>query len=82
VRSVLDSMGQASMIRRACAKRDEPVLVQTLVAELAVEALDAGVLVRLAWPDERQLHGPLVRPRIEYLAFELRAMSRFLHRRL
>jgi precorrin-6B methylase 1 len=32
---------------------DEPVLVQTLVAELAVEALDVGVLDRLARPDER-----------------------------
>ena len=34
--------------------RDEPVLVQTLVAELAVEALDVLDLDRLARPDERQ----------------------------
>ena len=34
--------------------RDEPVLFQTLVAELAVEALDVLVLDRLARPDERQ----------------------------
>jgi hypothetical protein len=34
--------------------RDEPVLVQILVAELAVEALDVLDLDRLARPDERQ----------------------------
>ena len=38
--------------------RDEPVLVQTLVAELAVEALDVLVLDRLARPDERQARRP------------------------
>jgi hypothetical protein len=34
--------------------RDKPVLVQTFVAELAVEALDVFVLDRSARPDERQ----------------------------
>jgi hypothetical protein len=34
--------------------RDEPVLVQTLVTELAAEALDVLVLDRFARPDERQ----------------------------
>jgi hypothetical protein len=54
--------------------RDEPMLVQGLVAELTVEALDVGIFVRLAWQDRRQLHGMLVRPGIEHLALELRAV--------
>jgi hypothetical protein len=32
----------------------EPVLVETIVSEAAVEALDVGVLRRLAWLDEMQ----------------------------
>ena len=54
--------------------RDEPVLVQALVPEPAIEALDVGVLVRLAWPDERQLHAGFVSPAVEHLAVELRTM--------
>src|SRR5580700_6624173 len=52
----------------------EPVLVQALVAELAVEGFDVGVLVGLAGADEGQLDVALIRPGIEDLAFELRAM--------
>ena len=53
-RSVLYSTRQASMTSPCLRHGHEPVLVQALVAELAVEALDVGVLVRLAGPDERQ----------------------------
>ena len=41
---------------------DEPVLIQTLVAELAIEALDVRVLDRLAGTDERESDVVLVRP--------------------
>ena len=41
---------------------DEPVLVQTFVPELAVEALDVRILIRFARSDERQLHVRLVGP--------------------
>jgi hypothetical protein len=54
--------------------RDQPVFVQTLVAELAVEALDVCVLIGPAGPDERQLHAALVSAGIEHLAFELWSM--------
>jgi hypothetical protein len=37
------------------AQAREPVLRQALVSEAAVEALDVGVLYRLAWLDEPQL---------------------------
>src|SRR5690348_11619892 len=48
------------------------MLVQTLVAELAVEALDVRVLHGLARSDEREANPASVRPRVEHLAFELR----------
>lgn len=34
--------------------RDEPVLVQAFISELAVKALNVRVLLRLAWLDEAQ----------------------------
>src|SRR6202049_3554640 len=49
-------------------------LTQALITELAVEAFDIGILIRLPWSDKRQLDIRAVSPRIEYLAFELRAM--------
>src|SRR5262245_14778751 len=52
----------------------EPVLVQTLVAELAVEALDERILYGLAWPNEMKLHPYPVGPRVERLARELGAV--------
>src|SRR5688572_20200325 len=52
----------------------EPVKVQALVAELAVEALDERVLHGLAGPDEVQLHSALIRPGVERLAGELRSV--------
>src|SRR5262249_55406961 len=50
----------------------EPVLVQALVAELAVEGFDEGVLHWLPRPDEVKLDVALIRPGVEHLAGELR----------
>jgi hypothetical protein len=47
---------------------EKPVLVEGLIAQLAVEALDVGVLNRLAGPDEVQLYAPLVGPGVPCLA--------------
>ena len=55
-------------------KGQEPVLVQTLVAKLAVEAFDVRVLVRFAGPDEGKLDGTSIRPFVEHLAIEFRAV--------
>ena len=44
---------------------DKPVLVQTLVAKLPVEALDVRVLDRLARSNETQLDAARIRPHIE-----------------
>jgi len=45
--------------------------VQTLVAQLAVEAFDITVLQWLTWPDEIQMHAVLVGPQVHRLAREL-----------
>ena len=37
-------------------QRQEPVLVQTLLPEASVEALDLRIVRRLAWPAEIELH--------------------------
>jgi hypothetical protein len=50
------------------------VLVQTLVAQAAVEALDVGTLVRLARLDEMQVDAVGVGPSVERPADELRAV--------
>jgi len=52
----------------------EPVLVQTLVPELAVEALDVGVLRRFPRVDEVQLDPVTVRPGVQRLSAELPAI--------
>ena len=44
---------------------EEPVLVQALVAEPAIETLDVGILIRLARVDEVQPNAAGVDPRIE-----------------
>ena len=44
------------------AQIEEPMFVQAFVAEAAVERLDVGVLIRLAWLDQPQLHVVAVRP--------------------
>ena len=72
VRSVLYSIRQASMILLALRHRDEPVLVQTLIAELTVEALDVRILDRFTGPDKVQAHAVFIRPRVEHLTLKLR----------
>jgi hypothetical protein len=54
--------------------RGEPVLVEALVPQLAVEALDEGVLHRLARLDEVQPHPSLVGPGIQRLPGKLWAV--------
>src|SRR6185295_7808235 len=49
-------------------------LVQAFIAKAPVEALDIGVLNRLAGPDEGKAHRPLVGPGVERLALELSAV--------
>ncbi len=48
------------------------MLIQALVTEAAVEALDVCVLDRFSRTDEVQPHPALIGPGIEYLALELR----------
>src|SRR5271170_2341927 len=55
-------------------KRSKPVLVEALVAKLAVETLHIGVLRRFARLDQPQLDAALIGPLIERLAGELRAL--------
>lgn len=55
-------------------KRGEPVLVEALVAELAVEALDVAVLHGLAWIDQQVLDVVPLRPGDEGPTGELRAV--------
>ena len=62
---VLDSpvLNDLSCVRH----RQEPVFIQALVPEAPVEALDVGVLDRLARSDEAEYHMMLVGPRSEAL---------------
>lgn len=55
-------------------QRGEPVFVEAFVAELAVEALDAGVLGGLAWLDQQQLHAVGDGPLVEGSSGELRPL--------
>jgi len=43
----------------------EPVLIQTLIPEPPIETLDVGILGRLAWVDEVQLHAVVICPGIK-----------------
>jgi hypothetical protein len=52
---------------------EEPVLVEALVAQLAIEALDETVLLGLTGIDELQLDAGLVSPLVERPARQLRA---------
>jgi hypothetical protein len=52
----------------------EPVLIQTTVAELAVEAFDERVLGRFARLNEVQCHAGALRPQEHRLAGELGAV--------
>lgn len=58
----MSSIGQAQ----------KPVLIETAIAEPAVEALDEGILCRFARLDERQRHRPLTCPEEHCLAVQLR----------
>jgi len=51
---------------------EEPVVVQALIAELAVEALNVAVLDGFAGSDDVDLHAGLVGPGVQRLAGELR----------
>src|SRR5437899_6914589 len=53
---------------------EKPMLVQALVSEPAVEALDEGVLNGLARLDEVQPHAPLLGPLVQHQAGELRSI--------
>jgi hypothetical protein len=53
---------------------EEPVFVQALVAQPAVEALDVGVLDGLAGIDEAQANTVLIGPLVEGLAGQLGAV--------
>src|SRR5215207_3179347 len=52
----------------------EPALVEALLAEAAVEALDRGVLHGLSRIDEEQLHAVLVSPAVEVTTAQLRSI--------
>jgi hypothetical protein len=52
----------------------EPVLIEAFIAKPAIEALDIGVLDRLARSNECEPCRSLVRPGIERLALELGAV--------
>src|SRR5919108_3701376 len=69
-------VGHAPRLDRfAClAEAHEPVLVETLIAQPAIEALDVGVLVWLAWLDEVQFDTMGVGPRVDGSANELGAV--------
>jgi hypothetical protein len=55
-------------------KRHEPVGVQALCPELAVQALDESVVRGLAGPGEVERHPTLVGPQVEIPGDELRAL--------
>ena len=60
--------------RPGIAHRSEPVLVQTLIAESAIETLNEAVLHRLAWLDESKSDFVRVRPLLEDATDELRTV--------
>lgn len=60
----MSSIGQAQ----------KPVLIEAAIAELAVEALDEGILCRLARLDEGQRDLPLTRPEEHRLAGQFGAV--------
>ena len=57
-------------------KRGEDVLVQALVAKPAVEALDEGVLDRLAWRDVMPMDPRRIREGEDGVGGELRPVAR------
>lgn len=63
------------------AERDEQRLVETLVTQAAVEALDIAVLLRLARRDVVPLDRPLLRPSQDRQAGQLGAVVADNHQR-
>src|SRR5215207_4980404 len=55
-------------------ERAEPVLIQALVPQPAVEGLDEGIVHGFPGTAELDLHAVLMRPRVECLAPELGAV--------
>ena len=66
---VMSSLSRDFLLR--IVKRQEPVLVQTLGAQLPVECFDQNVIRRLSRPAEVQTHSVEIRPLIESLARKL-----------
>lgn len=54
--------------------RREPLLVETFVAQAAIEGFNAGILVRLTRLDQPELHALLMRPGGHHLDAELLAV--------
>ena len=82
VRPALVVVGAPSTDDLACfGERAEPVLVQALVAELAVEALHIRVLRRLAGQYQAQRFPAVVGPAVECIASELLALIGAQHTR-
>src|ERR1700679_2765088 len=61
-------------LRTCVVKTHEPVCVQALRAEFAVERFDEAIIRRLAWPREVEDDAPLIGPQIEIARDELRAL--------
>ena len=52
----------------------EPVLIQTFVPELAIEALDKSILGGLSWLDKPKLYPSISGPKVHGLAGEFAAV--------
>jgi hypothetical protein len=55
-------------------ERQEPVLVQTLVAKPTIERLNERIIRWLSWPAEVELHAVEVSPQIQAPRNELRTV--------
>ena len=53
-----------------CVQRSEPVCIQALFTELAIEAFNECILRRLAWLDKAELHASFLRPKEHRLTGE------------
>jgi hypothetical protein len=73
-RSSLYSRRQVSMIAWACATLVNPVLVQALVAEPAIERFDVRVLRRFAGRDQAERDPACMRPRQHGAPAELQSV--------
>jgi transposase InsO family protein len=59
----------------------EPVQIQAFIPEFAVEAFHIGIINRLPGSDEMELYPVLIRPCIQGVAYELRAVVHYNPRR-